>query len=103
MLKSLTFKWYTDTFFVYKVPQPSHSTQTLIMADSRLAPSQLETSLQSNAVSHWLVANPESALFISTTDLRVGFEQRYADRTTAYSDFKKPVGRSYNRVGTGRM
>ena len=31
-------------------------------ADSRLAPSQWETSLQSNAVSHWLGANPESAL-----------------------------------------
>ena len=30
-------------------------------ADSRLAPSQCETSLQSNAVSHWLGANLESA------------------------------------------
>ena len=30
-------------------------------ADSRLAPSQWETSLQSNRVSHWLGANPESA------------------------------------------
>ena len=33
-----------------------------ILADSRLAPSQWETSLQSNAVSHWLGANLESAL-----------------------------------------
>ena len=32
-------------------------------ADSRLAPSQLETLLQSNAVSHWLGANLESALY----------------------------------------
>ena len=31
-------------------------------ADSRSAPSQWETSLQSNAVSHWLGANLESAL-----------------------------------------
>ena len=31
-------------------------------ADSRFAPSQWETSLQSNAVSHWLGANLESAL-----------------------------------------
>ena len=31
-------------------------------ADSRLAPSQWETSLQSNAVSHWLGANLEWAL-----------------------------------------
>ena len=32
------------------------------LADSRSAPSQWETSLQSNAVSHWLGANLESAL-----------------------------------------
>ena len=31
-------------------------------ADSRLASSQWETPLQSNAVSHWMGANPESAL-----------------------------------------
>ena len=35
-----------------------------IRADSRFAPSQWETSLQSNAVSHWLGANLESALYI---------------------------------------
>ena len=34
----------------------------LLRADSRLAPSQWETALQSNAVSHWLGANLESAL-----------------------------------------
>ena len=33
-------------------------------ADSRLAPSQWETSLQSNVVSHWLGANLESALWL---------------------------------------
>ena len=40
-----------------------HSNVTPIMyrADSTLAPSQWETSLQSNAVSHWLGANPQSA------------------------------------------
>ena len=32
-------------------------------ADSRFSPSQRKTSLQSNAVSHWLGANLESALF----------------------------------------
>ena len=32
--------------------------------DSRLAPSQWETSLQSNTVSHWLGANLESALVL---------------------------------------
>ena len=35
-------------------------------AGSRLAPSQWETSLQSNAVSHWLGANLESALRTSS-------------------------------------
>ena len=37
-----------------------------IRADSRLAPSQWETSLRSNAVSHWLGANLKSALHITT-------------------------------------
>ena len=35
---------------------------SLYRADSRFAPSHWETSLQSNAVSHWLGANLESAL-----------------------------------------
>ena len=34
----------------------------IFSADSRFAPSQWETSLQSNAVSHWLGPNLESAL-----------------------------------------
>ena len=36
----------------------------ILSVDSRLAPSQLETSLQSNAVSHWLGAKPASALIL---------------------------------------
>ena len=40
-----------------------HSIYTYICrAESRLGPSQWETSLQSNTVSHWLGANLESAL-----------------------------------------
>ena len=35
-----------------------------LRADSRLAPCQWETSLQSNAVSHWLGANLEAALTV---------------------------------------
>ena len=35
-----------------------------VRADSRFMPSQRETSLQSNAVSHWLGANLESALLL---------------------------------------
>ena len=37
-------------------------------ADSRLAPSQWETSLPSNTVSHWLDANLESALYQPCAD-----------------------------------
>ena len=45
---------------------------TMYKADSRFAPSQWETLLQSNAVSHWLCANLDSALLthlLSPTDL----------------------------------
>ena len=38
-----------------------------VRADSRFAPNQWETSLQSNAVSHWLGANLESALYLNET------------------------------------
>ena len=38
------------------------SSQRCLRADSRLAPSQWEMALQSNAVFHWLGANLESAL-----------------------------------------
>ena len=41
------------------------NTEHVHRADSRLAPSQRETSLQSNADSHWLGANLESALYTS--------------------------------------
>ena len=48
----------------------SHIVQATILlssrADSRLAPSQWETSLQSNAVSHWLGTSLESVLFLSS-------------------------------------
>ena len=37
----------------------------ICMADSRFAPSQWETALLCNDVSHWLGASPESALYIS--------------------------------------
>ena len=36
--------------------------QAILRADSRFAPKQWETSLQSNTISHWQVANLESAL-----------------------------------------
>ena len=39
-----------------------YKTVCICRADSRLAPSQWETSLQSNAVSHWMDTNLESAL-----------------------------------------
>ena len=42
----------------------THTHICIYRADSRPAPSQWETSLQINAVSHWLPANLESALYI---------------------------------------
>ena len=50
---------FVHNFFTfYKI------TKTYFRADSWFAPSQWETSLQSNAVSHWLGANLESALYV---------------------------------------
>ena len=42
-----------------------------VRADSRCAPSQWETSLQSNTVSHWLGVNLESALWVRFTMTRM--------------------------------
>ena len=44
--------------------------QSIPRADSRLAPCQWETALQSNAVSHWLGANLESALISLSVSLQ---------------------------------
>ena len=41
-----------------------HLFHVILRADSRLAPSQWQMSLQSNAVSHWLGATLESALIL---------------------------------------
>ena len=46
---------------------------SFIRADSSLAPSQWQTSLQSNAVSHWLGANLESCLSLNDTLKESGF------------------------------
>ena len=46
-------------------------------ADSMLAPSQWETSLQSNAASHWLGANLESALHRIGAPTRMWFSQLF--------------------------
>ena len=45
----------------------SHAVSSDFRAESRLAPSQWETSLQSNAISHWLGANLESALWFDVS------------------------------------
>ena len=54
---------------------------TMFRVDSRLVPSQWETSLQSNAVSHRLGANIESARMLLTQD---------------YVKYKSSVNRKYN-------
>ena len=56
-----------------------------IRADSRFAPSHWETSLQSNAVSHWLDANLESA--------SVSKERMRYDLPTSLRIFSKSVSR----------
>ena len=50
------------------LPKPVHIV-IWIRVDSRLAPSQWETVLQSNAVSHWLGTNLESALQIKASEV----------------------------------
>ena len=60
--------WVVNFCYTMKTrPHTSHPKCTISFyrADSRLAPSQWETLLQSNAVSHWLCANLESALFLT--------------------------------------
>ena len=54
----------------------------ILMADYRLAPSQWETSLQSNTVSHWLGANLETALILLT-----GYLQMYSKLLLKYNIF----------------
>ena len=49
-----SFNWFNVHILIFH--------EYRLRADSRLAPSQWETSLQSNAISHWLGANLESAL-----------------------------------------
>ena len=67
------FHGFTDCWFIYMITtlqllkcelqkHPPGWSRIIYKADSRLAPSQWETSLQSNAVSHWLGANLESVL-----------------------------------------
>ena len=51
-------------------------------ANSRLAPSQWETSLRSNAISHWLGANLESALQFSLIITWSDFSQIILFHTT---------------------
>ena len=73
-------------------------------ADSRLAPSQWETSLQSNAVSHWLGANLESALInLSENISPVGDVE---NRVQAYKRIKailvKNKAHKDRAQGTGR-
>ena len=60
----LQFNFYTQN--VYKCDWQTDTVEIgpVCKADSRLAPSQWETSLQSNGISHWLGANLESAVWV---------------------------------------
>ena len=60
---SKVFKWSVSDTRTFQFFTPGISVTTwCFRIDSRLAPSQWVTSLQSNAVSHWLGANIESVL-----------------------------------------
>ena len=58
IIAPVTVMWPCRLWVKLMITKPPQS----INHDSRLAPSQWETSLQSNAVSHWLGANLESIL-----------------------------------------
>ena len=71
--------------------------QTISRVDSRLAPSQWETSLQSNAVSHWLGANLESALsFVAAAWLN--HLVQHHNQTIWCSSTTKPLVQQYNQT-----
>ena len=68
LLKSLINCWNDLRYFILNtVPKLSGSSSLSLYfrADSRFAPSQWVTSLQSNTVSHWLGASLESALYFA--------------------------------------
>ena len=66
---SYDFKWIILESSKFHKNKFDEKHRTLLRADSRLAPSQWETSLHSNAVSHWLGANLESALLLMVSQL----------------------------------
>ena len=67
----LGYWWVTKKAWKLHITTWSLHKGPVMMAHSRLAPSQWETSLQSNAVSHWLGANLESALNEEMTHMGV--------------------------------
>ena len=64
VLIQLMFTKIYDTIWFHMASQSEHINAG--KADSRFAPSQWKTSLQSNAVSHWLSTNLESTLKVDT-------------------------------------
>ena len=80
----------------YKTTMKRSKSQTLCMfpgmyymADSRFTASQWETSLQSNAVSHWLGASLESALYYITACKKVQGGQKKCTLFSYYDHIDK--------------
>ena len=68
-----------------------------IRADSRLAPSQWETSLQCNAVPHWLGTNLESSLGMMVAhDIRLTFSEDNSSWRTWLPQLPCRRNRSHN-------
>ena len=87
---SKTFSWYTTVvLFLLSLMGPSvrKSACDIYRADFRLAPSQWETALQSNAVSHWLDANLESTLFPCLPSSHI-VERHYRDNTVCVNQWE---------------
>ena len=60
-----SFAWETAKGPVaFNIWHNTRGAESIYTADPRLMPSQWETSLQCNAVSHWLGANLESAMYL---------------------------------------
>ena len=66
-INSILFKVWWCMLIGWLMGVKSNLTALQFRADSRLAPSQWETLLQCNTVSHWLGANLESTLYLIMT------------------------------------
>ena len=68
LVRGQIWEFFTGTVPLIVLINSNFRRLIICRTNSRLAPSQWETSLQSNAVSHWLGANLESAFYVPLRD-----------------------------------